>query len=138
MIGQTVGDDEPLAVLDVQIPHGGELLRARRVEDLEDAGRVVHLDLLAVKVLDRRVVFLHEVARDELNGEGGFADAAGAQHDHLELSHGVLTEVHVHSVVFGPTPEGNLFLFPSFLPSFLRTSFKRTKLRITVAYLWYI
>ena len=87
MVGDAVGHDEALPVLYVEVTHGGELLRAGRVEDLEDAGRVVHLDLLPVKVLDRRVVLLHEEARHELHRERGLADAAGAQHHHLELPH---------------------------------------------------
>ena len=87
VIGQTITDNETLTVLDVEVPHGRELLRAGRVQDFEDAGRAVHLDLLAVEVLDGGVVFLHEVAGDELNGEGRLADAAGAENDNFKLTH---------------------------------------------------
>ena len=87
VVGDAVGHDEPLPILDVKITHGCELLRAGRVEDLEDARRVVHLDLLAVKVLDRRVVLLHEETRHKLHRERGLADAARTQHHHFELSH---------------------------------------------------
>ncbi|KYM97742.1 hypothetical protein ALC62_11571 [Cyphomyrmex costatus] len=67
MIRQAVHHDETLAVLDVQVAHRRELLGTGGVEDLEDARRVVHLDLLAVEILDRRVVLLHEAAGHELD-----------------------------------------------------------------------
>ena len=90
MIRQAVDNDEALAVLDVQISHAGELLGAGRVQDLEDAGRVVHLDLLPVEILDGRVVLLHEAARHELDCQGTLTHTAGAQHHYFEFPHGCL------------------------------------------------
>ena len=87
MIGQAVADDEPLPVLDVEVPHRGELFSSGRVQDLEDAGRAVHLDLFPVKVFDGRVVLLHEVAGHELNGQSRFADTPGPENDHFEFAH---------------------------------------------------
>ena len=87
VIGQTVANDKTLTVLDVEVPHRRELLRAGRVQDFQDAGRAVHLDLLAIEVLDGGVVLFHEVAGDELDGEGRLADTAGAENDHFEFSH---------------------------------------------------
>ena len=87
LVDQAVDQDEALSVLYVQISHGGELLGPRRVQDLQHGGRRVHLDLLAVEVLDGRVVFLDEGAGDELDGQRGLADAAAAQHDNFVLFH---------------------------------------------------
>ena len=60
VISETIDDDEALAVLDVEVAHAGKLLGAGCIEDLEDAGRVIDLDLLPVKIFDRRVILLHE------------------------------------------------------------------------------
>ena len=49
MVGKWVDDDEPLSVLDVEVPHAGELLRTRRVQNLQHAGTAVHLNLLKNK-----------------------------------------------------------------------------------------
>lgn len=87
LVDEAVDEDEALAVLDVQVPHGRELLGARRVQDLQHRRRRVHLDLLAVEVLDGGVVFLDEGAGHELHGQGGFADPARAQHHHFVLAH---------------------------------------------------
>ena len=87
VIGQAVANDEPLPVLDVEVPHRGKLLCSGRVQDLEDAGRAVDLDLLPVKVFDGRIVLLHEVTRNELNRQSRFADTARPENDHFELAH---------------------------------------------------
>lgn len=87
VIRQAVDDDEALAVLDIQVAHRRELLGAGGVEDLEHARRVVHLDLLAVEILDRRVVLLHEATGHELDGERTLAHPARAEDHHLELAH---------------------------------------------------
>lgn len=87
LVDQTVDQDEALSVLDVQVSHGGELLRPRRVQDLQHGGRRVHLDLLPVEVLDGRVIFLDKSAGDKLNGERGLPDAAAAQHDNFVFFH---------------------------------------------------
>jgi hypothetical protein len=87
VVGQTVHDHEALPVFDVEVAHAGELLGAGRVQDLEHARRAVHLDLLAVEVLDGRVVLLHEAAGHELHGEGALANPARPQHHHFELAH---------------------------------------------------
>ena len=83
-----VDEHESLPVLHVEVAHGGELLRAGRVEDLEHALLPVHLDLLPVRVLYRRVVLLHEDALHELDGQRRLADAAGAEDHDLVLAHG--------------------------------------------------
>ena len=41
----------------------------------------------SVKVLNCRIIFLHEVPGHELNSEGGLAHAARAEDDHLKLLH---------------------------------------------------
>lgn len=87
VIGQAVHDHETLSVFYVQVAHAGELLGAGRVQYFEHARRAVHLDFLPVKVLDGRVVLLHEPTGDELHGQGALAHAARAQHDHFELAH---------------------------------------------------
>ena len=62
--------------------------RASGVEDLEHALLPVHLDLLPVRVLYRRVVLLHEDPLHELHGQRRLPDAARAQDDDLVLAHG--------------------------------------------------
>ena len=54
-------EEEALAVLHVLVTHGAVLLLARCVEDVEEAGDVVHSDLLAVTVLNGGVIFLNKV-----------------------------------------------------------------------------
>ena len=87
LVDQAVDQDEALAVPDVQVPHGGELLGAGRVQDLQHGRGGVHLDLLSVEILDGGVVLLDECPGDELHGEGGLAHPAAAQHHHLILPH---------------------------------------------------
>lgn len=87
LVDKAVDQDEPLAVFDVQVPHGRELLGAGGVKDFQHRGRGVHLDLLAVKILYSGVVLLDERPGDELHGEGGLADPAAAQHHHFVLAH---------------------------------------------------
>ena len=99
-----VDQDEALAVLHVEISHGGELLRTGGVEDLQHALLPLHLHLLPVAVLYGRVVpgmviisinfiitvsllLLHEDPLYELHGEGGLAHAAAAEHHDLVLTH---------------------------------------------------
>uniref|UniRef100_M3Z5K3 Uncharacterized protein n=1 Tax=Mustela putorius furo TaxID=9669 RepID=M3Z5K3_MUSPF len=88
LVDEAIDEDEALAVLDVQVPHGRELLGARRVQDLQHRRRRVHFNLLAVEVLDGGVVLLDEGARHKLHGERGLAHAARAQYHHFVLSHG--------------------------------------------------
>ncbi|KYQ55955.1 hypothetical protein ALC60_05238 [Trachymyrmex zeteki] len=71
MIRQAVHHDETLTIFDIQVAHRRELLGAGGVEDLEHTWRVVHLDLLAVEILDRRVVLLHEATGYELDDRDG-------------------------------------------------------------------
>ncbi len=87
LVDQAVDQDEALAVLDVEIPHGRELLRPRRVQDLQHRRRRIHLDLLAVEVFDGRVVLLDEGPGHELDRESGFPDSSASQHHHLILAH---------------------------------------------------
>ncbi|KAG7235042.1 hypothetical protein INR49_003407 [Caranx melampygus] len=68
LVHQAVDQDETLPVFDIQVSHGGELLGPRRVQDLQDGRRGVHLDLLPVEILYRGVVFLYEGSRHELDG----------------------------------------------------------------------
>ena len=49
MICEWVDDDKPLAVLDIKVPHTGELLGPSSIKDLQDTGTVIHLDLLQDK-----------------------------------------------------------------------------------------
>ena len=87
LVDQAVDQNEALAVPDVQIPHGGELLGAGRVQDLQHRRRGVHLNLLPVEIFDGRVVFLYEGPGDKLDGQRGLAHPAAAQDHHLILPH---------------------------------------------------
>ena len=88
----TVDQDEALAVLHVEIPHGRELLSPGGVEDLQHALLAIHLHLLPVAVLDGGVVLLHEDPLDELDSEGRLAHSAGAEHHNLVLPHAELED----------------------------------------------
>ena len=70
-------EKETLASPHVLISHGRVLLLAGRVEDVQEAGLAVDDDLLSVAVFDRRVVLVHKVVLDQLDSEGGLADASG-------------------------------------------------------------
>lgn len=87
LVDQAVNQDEALSVLNVKIPHGGELLCPRCVQNLQHRWRRVHFDLLSIEIFDGRVVFLDEGASDELDGQRGLADAATAQNDHFVFFH---------------------------------------------------
>ena len=88
--GDAVHQDEALTVLHVQVPHGGELLGAGSVEDLEHALLAVDLDLLPVGVLDGGVVLLHEDALHKLHCQGGLPHTTRTQHHDLVFSHPAL------------------------------------------------
>lgn len=87
MISETIDNNEALAVFDVEVAHTGELLRAGGVQDLENARRVINLDLLPVEILNGRIVFLHETSWHELYRQSTFAHPARSQYHDLELSH---------------------------------------------------
>lgn len=87
VVGEAVDDDEALPVLDVEVAHAGKLLRAGGVEDLQHARRVIHFDLLAIKVLYRRVVLLHEATRHKLHRQRTLPNPTRAEHHYFELTH---------------------------------------------------
>jgi hypothetical protein len=79
-----------MSILHVEVAHGSELLRARGIQNLQQALNAVHLDVLAVRVLNGWIILsrkrqhkgtntasaltlLHEHALDELHGDGGLA-----------------------------------------------------------------
>ena len=70
-------EEEALARPHVLVAHGGVLLLPGGVEDVEQARLAVDDDLLAVAVLDRGVVLVHEVVLDQLDRQRGLAHAAG-------------------------------------------------------------
>lgn len=100
VVGQTVDHHEPLPVLDVQIPHAGELLRACGVQDFQHAGGVVHLDLLTVEILDGRVVFFHEATRHKLNRQCTFANPTRPENDYFKLTHcAAFLQIYLQTII---------------------------------------
>lgn len=87
VVGDGVYNDKALTIPDVQVPHGGKLLGACSVEDLQHWGRPIHLDLLAVKVLNGGVILLHEASGHKLYSQGRLANSTGAKDYHFELPH---------------------------------------------------
>ena len=75
-------EDEGVALGDGQALHGGELVAARRVCDLQRAHLLVAGDHLAVRVLDRRDVGLAERAPYKAQHERALAHAPGPEHHH--------------------------------------------------------
>lgn len=60
MIGDGVHDDKALPIPDVEISHGGKLLCPCSVQDLQNWGWAINLNLLAVEVFYCRIILLHE------------------------------------------------------------------------------
>ena len=71
-----------MALGDGQALHGGELVAARGVGDLEGADALVAADHLAVGVLDGGDVALAERPLHEAQHQRALAHAAGTKHDH--------------------------------------------------------
>ena len=70
-------EEEAFARPHVLISHGRVLLLAGSVQDVQEACLAIYDHLLAVRVLDRGVILVHEVILDQLNGQGTFSDASG-------------------------------------------------------------
>lgn len=87
LTGDAVDHYKTLAVLDVKISHGGELLRSGSVEYLQHTGGAIDLYFLPIEILYGRVVFFYESIWDELNGQGWFSNSPASQHHNFELSH---------------------------------------------------
>jgi len=62
--------------------HGGELMRSRRVGDLQRADVLVAADYLSVRVLDGRYVRFAERALDKPEHQRAFAHAARPENHH--------------------------------------------------------
>ena len=52
LCGERKMEGAHLPILHVEVAHGSELLRSSSVEDLQQALNAVHLDILAVRVLN--------------------------------------------------------------------------------------
>ena len=75
-----VDEYEGVPLRDRQALHGGELVAAGRVGDLQRAHLLVAADHLPVRVLDRRDVALAERAAHEAQHQRALANAARAEH----------------------------------------------------------
>lgn len=64
-----------------QGPHRGELVRPRRVQDVEGQVDPGHVEVAVVHLLDRALVLRGEGAVEELGDEGGLADLCGTHDD---------------------------------------------------------
>lgn len=71
------------------MPDEGGLVtyRAGCVQDLQHALLTVHLDLLPIRILDGRIIFLHENALDELHSQGRLAHTSRTEHYNLVFPH---------------------------------------------------
>lgn len=56
----------------------GMLFRTSSIEDVQKACLVIDGDLLAVAVLNSRIVLVYEVVLDELNSQGRLSDTSAA------------------------------------------------------------
>jgi hypothetical protein len=81
-------------------------LLARRVQDVKQAGLAVDHHLLPVAVLDGRVILVHKMVLDQLDGQGGLADTAGCgRMEGLETApDGLVLTAHHHQLVLGHGP----------------------------------
>ncbi|GMR54906.1 hypothetical protein PMAYCL1PPCAC_25101, partial [Pristionchus mayeri] len=67
LCGDRVYQHVHLSIPDVEVSHGGELLRSCSIEDLQHALSLVHHHLIPVAVLDGGVVLLGEFSLHELH-----------------------------------------------------------------------
>jgi len=67
--GNGVHEQEALACAHVLLPHGPILFLSSSVENIQKRNLVVNNALLPVRVFNRRVVLVDEVALDELDSE---------------------------------------------------------------------
>ena len=79
--GVVDGEDkqEALARSHVLVPHGAVLLLSGRVQDVEEARFPVDDDLLAVRVLDGRIILIDKVVLYQLDCQSTFAHASGCK-----------------------------------------------------------
>ena len=75
-----------MRVSHVEFAHGGELLGAGCVQDFQYHLPSVDVDLLAVRILDCRVVTFDPHTLNELCGQAGLTHAAGAEDDDVVFS----------------------------------------------------
>ena len=76
-------EQEAVALAHVHVAHRGVLLLPRRVEDVQEARHVVDGDLLAVRVLDGRVVLDDELVLHKADGHCRLADASSPDDNDL-------------------------------------------------------
>jgi len=97
--GDGVDEEEAFACAHVLLSHRTVFFLAGGVEDVEEGYFFVDHALLAVRVFDGGIVLVYEVALDELDGQGAFADTTTADDDELVLSE-ELRARHVERVDF--------------------------------------
>jgi len=81
-----VNKQETLSRPHVLFAHGAVLLLTGGVENIEKSDLVVNVALLAVRVFDRRVIFVDEMALDQLDRQARFTDTTTTDNDELVLS----------------------------------------------------
>lgn len=91
--GDGIDENEALAILHVQVAHGRELLGAGGVQNFEHTLLAIHLHLLAIAVLNGRVILLDKDALHKLDGQRRFAHTAAAQHHNFVFSHLLIVSV---------------------------------------------
>jgi len=85
-VGYRVDEQEALSCAHVLLAHGRVLLLAGCVEHIEQRNLVVDDALLAVRVLDGRIVLVYKVALDQLDSQTRLSDSTAADDYQLVLS----------------------------------------------------
>lgn len=83
--GDRVNEEEAFTSAHVLLAHSPVFLLTSRVEDVEQRDLIIDDALLAVRVLNCRVVFVDEMALNELDSEGRFTDTTPADNYQLIL-----------------------------------------------------
>jgi len=82
-----VHHQEALTSTHVLITHSGKLLLSGCVENVQKTSLRINLNLLAVRILNCWIIFIHEVVVDQLNGQCGLANTATSNYDELVFGH---------------------------------------------------
>lgn len=84
--GDGIYQKEALARSHVLFAHCPVFFLSGGVQNVEKCDLVINNTLFTVRILNGRVIFIHKVALNELDGESGFPDTTSANDDELVLS----------------------------------------------------
>ena len=99
LVDKAIDQYESLSIFYVKVPHRRKLLGASSVKDLQNRWGGIHLNFLAVKILNGWVVLFNKRPGDKLDSEGGFPDPTAAEDHHFVLAHRSLVSGRIQEIV---------------------------------------